>query len=322
MRYIKYTISTIISAEDILSAELSGLGIDGVEIADSNLPEDDGVPVFIDDLPDNPLSNGEALLSFYLDAQKDNSDTIAAVKAMLSELKKSMDIGAGTLRSDTTEDKDWLNNWKEYFHSFVLDFEDSRKALFIPSWEKNDTDTSGFDYVINIDPGTAFGTGAHETTSMCIKLLHKYVKNGDIITDIGTGSGILSILALKFGASKATGIDIDPNAAAAVYKNLNDNAISSERFEYINGDVLSDAGLRQRLEGMADILCANILPDVLVPLFPHARKMLKKVGIILVSGVIDTRSGLIKQELENNGFRLMEETAQGEWMAFAARLET
>ncbi|MBQ9504114.1 MAG: 50S ribosomal protein L11 methyltransferase [Lachnospiraceae bacterium] len=321
MKYNKYTISTIISAEDILSAELAALGIEGVEISDSNLPEDDGVPVFIDDLPDNPLSDGEAYLSFYLDADSDNSAVIAAVKDLLSELKRSMDIGAGTLTSDTTEDKDWLNNWKEYFHQFVLDFEDGKRALFIPSWEKRDTDTSGYDYVINIDPGTAFGTGAHETTSMCIKLLHKYVRAGDVITDIGTGSGILSILALKFGAARAAGTDIDPNAEAAVYKNLEDNDIAPGLFEYITGDILSDPGLRAHLEKKADVLCANILPAVLVPLFPHAQGLLKNGGIMIVSGVIDTKAGLIRQELSGNNFKIVEETAQGEWMAFAARLE-
>ena len=319
MKYIKYTISTTVSAEDILSAELAELGIDGVEISDSNLPEDDGVPVFIDDLPDNPINKGEAFLSFYLDAEQDNSSTVAAVENMLARLKATMDIGEGRLTSDTTEDKDWLNNWKEYFHQFTLDFEDGSRALFIPSWEKSGTDTSAYDYVINIDPGTAFGTGAHETTALCIRFLHKYVQKGDIITDIGTGSGILSILSLKFGAARATGIDIDPNAEAAVRKNIEDNGISPECFEYINGNVLTDSALRDQLEGNANMLCANILPDVLVPLFPYAGKMLKKDGIIIVSGVIDTKAGLIKQELEKNNFILMEEAAQGEWTAFAAR---
>lgn len=321
MKYIKYTISTIVSAEDIICAELSGLGIEGIEISDSNLPEDDGVPVFIDDLPENSIKNGEAYLSFYLDADNDNEKLIDSVKAMLLRLKGLMDIGNVTLTSGTTEDKDWLNNWKEYFHKFSMDFEDGTKALFIPSWEKADADISDYNYVINIDPGTAFGTGAHETTALCIKLLHKYLAGGDFLADIGTGSGILSILALKFGASKAVGTDIDPNAETAVIKNMADNGISRDEFEFINGNILTETNLQSKLNGRADIMTANILPDVLVLLFPLAGKILKKPGILIVSGIIDSKAEYIKQELQKNNFLLLEEAVQGEWSAFAARLD-
>ena len=321
MKYIKYTLTTITDAEDIISAELAGLGIDGVEINDSSMPGDDGVPVFIDDLPENPLKGDKAYLSFYLDADADNTDTIKAVKEMLSELKSTMDIGEGTLVSDTTEDKDWLNNWKEYFHQFVLELAGGKRALFIPSWERNDTDTSGYDYVINIDPGTAFGTGAHETTALCINFLSKYLRREDVLIDIGTGSGILSIVSLKFGAKKATGIDIDPNAEAAVYKNMEDNDVSPETFKYICGNILSDPAIRQELAGEADIITANILPDVLIPLFPIVPDLLKDEGIFIVSGVIDSKSEYIRQELLKNNFSLLEEAVRGEWTAFAAQLK-
>ncbi len=319
MRYEKYTIKSNVSAEDIISAELSGLGIEGVEISDSNLPEEDGVPVYIDDMPDNPLKNGEALISFYLDADMDNTELVNSVKDMLRELSDTFDIGPAELVSETTEDKDWLNSWKDYFHQFTLDFEDGSSALFIPSWEKSETDTSGYDLVINTDPGTAFGTGAHETTALCIKALHKYIKKDDVLADIGTGSGILAVAALKFGASKAYCTDIDPNADAAVVQNMENNQIDNDSLVFIRKNILTDVELTASLTGKADIMTANILPDVLIPLFPIARKILKKDSIFIVSGVIDTKAGLIRQELENNDFRLLEETSMGEWFAFVAK---
>ena len=320
MKYTKYTIKTTVEAEDIIAAELASLGIDGVEIYDSRLPEEDGVPVFIDDMPENRLKDGEAELSFYLDANEDNTLTIKEVQDMLSSLEATLNTGDLSLACKDTKDEDWINNWKEFFHQFTIEFEDGEKSLFIPSWEKQETDASEYSMTINIDPGTAFGTGAHETTSLCIKALHKYVKKGMFLVDIGTGSGILPIVAIKSGASGAIGTDIDPNAEAAIIKNIEDNDILPDSFEYVMGNVLDDIALQQRLMHRADIMTANILPDVLVPLFPLAKSILKDKGIFIISGIIDEKAAYIKQELLNNDFVIIEEASQGEWVSFVAQL--
>ncbi len=313
MRYEKYTIETTEEAEDILAAELAELGIDGVEFEDSFHPEDEGLPVYVADIPARiDIPRGKAFLSFYLDASEDNSELIAGVEAMLKRVSGYTDIGPGRIKREFTEDKDWLNSWKEYFHQFTIAFDDGSKALFLPSWEEAES-TDKPDYLVRIDPGTAFGTGAHESTRLAIRLLKKALKGGEHVLDLGTGSGVLSILSVLFGASEVTAVDIDPNAAPAVEQNLKDNGMDRRKIRYIEGNVLEDEALRNSLEKTADVVAANILPNVLIPLTPFVPGFLKPGGYYILSGILTEKEEEIRKALKNAGFTDIESLYDGEW---------
>ncbi len=313
MRYEKITIETTEEAEDILAAELAGLGIEGVEFEDSLQPEDEGLPVYVADIPAKiDIPAGKARLSFYLDASADNTELLSKVEAMLAELSGFTDIGSGTMTRELTEDQDWLNSWKDYFHQFAIELEDGSKALFLPSWEEAE-DRGKHDFLVRIDPGTAFGTGAHESTRLAILLLKRTLKNGDSVLDLGTGSGILSILSVLFGAGKVTAIDIDPNAAPAVEQNLRDNGMDEKDVLYIEGNVLEDEKLRKDLENTADVVAANILPNVLLPLTPLVPSFLKPGGRYILSGILNEKEEEVKKALEKSGFTDIEALHDGEW---------
>ena len=216
MKWMKFQIKTITEAEDMIISTLYDMGLEGAQIEDKvPLTAWEKEQMFVDILPDVPEDDGIAYLSFFLEVQEDGSlklrDEVtdqAAVLAMvereLADLRTFMDIGEGTVLVDETEDLDWINNWKQYFHQFYID-----DILVIPSWEemeRKDQDK----LVLHIDPGTAFGTGMHETTQLCIRQLRKYITPDTELLDVGTGSGILAILSLMFGAKHAVGTDLDP----------------------------------------------------------------------------------------------------------------
>ena len=192
MKWNKFTLKTLTEVEDIVISTLAEAGVEGVEIEDKvPLTESDKKQMFVDILPDGPTDDGIAYLSFYLEESEDKEALLQRVREELEDLRRFVDIGEGTIVESQTEDKDWINNWKQYFHQFYVD-----DILIIPSWEevrKEDEDKM----IIHIDPGTAFGTGMHETTQLCMRQLKKYVTEETELLDVGTGSGILSIVALK-----------------------------------------------------------------------------------------------------------------------------
>ncbi|MCR5626112.1 MAG: 50S ribosomal protein L11 methyltransferase [Lachnospiraceae bacterium] len=320
MKYEKYTIKTTFEAEELIAAELAELGIDGVMISDSLTPEEDCVPVYIDDMPENTVEEGRSHISFFLEEGEDHTELIEKVRSMIADVGVYVDTTDTTIEKELTEDADWLNNWKNYFHQFEIDFEDGETALFIPSWEESEKPDDDYDFVINIDPGTAFGTGAHETTRLCIKEIKKYLRPSDLVLDIGTGSGILSIMALKFGARHAKSIDIDPNCTPAVEKNMEDNDISKEELSLLIDNVLENHALQEELKDSADMVIANILPDVLEPLTPLVPSFLKKDGIYIVSGIIDEKADFVRDILEKNGFKILEKNTDGEWVSYVSLL--
>lgn len=211
MKWNKITLEIREEVEDIVISTLADIGLEGAEIQDKQpLSEQDKKQMFVDILPDMPEDDGVAYLNFYLDEDEDVNAMLEKVKAELEELRMFVDIGSGMITLSQTEDKDWINNWKQYFKQFYVD-----DILIIPSWEEvkeEDKDRM----IIHIDPGTAFGTGMHETTQLCIRQLKKYVASETELLDVGTGSGILSIVALKLGAKHAVGTDLDPCAVPAV----------------------------------------------------------------------------------------------------------
>jgi len=315
MKWNRFTLKTRTEVEDIVVATLAEAGVQGVEIEDKQpLTEKDKQQMFVDILPDMPEDDGIAYLSFYLEEEEDKDAVLAEVRTQLNELSEFLDIGEGTIVESQTEDKDWINNWKQYFKQFYVD-----DILIIPSWEEvkeEDQDKM----IIHIDPGTAFGTGMHETTQLCIRQLKKFVTPDTQLLDVGTGSGILSIIALKLGAAHAVGTDLDPCAVPAVEENKEVNEIPVQDFEMMIGNIIDDKAVQERVGyERYDIVAANILADVLVPLTPVIVKQLKPGGIYITSGIIDDKEDTVIDAVNAAGLEVVEVTYQGEWVSVTAR---
>ena len=262
MKWNRFTLKTKTEAEDIVICTLAEVGIEGVEIQDKQpLTDEDKAQMFVDIMPEGPADDGIAYLNFYLEEDADTEAILKDVKAALEDLRSFVDIGEATITESQTEDKDWINNWKQYFHQFYVD-----DILIVPSWEEVKAEDKD-KMILHIDPGTAFGTGMHETTQLVIRQLKKFVKPGMEILDVGTGSGILGIVALK---------------------------------KY-------------------DIVTANILADVLVPLTPVIVAQMKKGAYYITSGILDVKEDVVVKAVKDAGLTLVEVTHQGEWVSVTAR---
>lgn len=315
MKWNKYTLKTRSEVEDIVISSLADIGIQGVEIEDKQpLTQQDKEQMFVDILPDIPDDDGIAYLNFYLEPEEDNETILANVKQELEDLRMFVDIGEGTITQSETEDKDWINNWKEYFHQFYVD-----DILIIPSWEEVKPEDQE-KMIIHIDPGTAFGTGMHETTQLCIRQLKKHVRSDTELLDVGTGSGILSIIALKLGVKHAVGTDLDPCAVPAVEENKAVNGIPSGAFDMMIGNIIDDKEVQDQVGyEKYDIVTANILADVLVPLTPVIMNQMKSGAIYITSGILDVKEGEVKAAIEAAGLTVIEITHQGEWVSITAQ---
>ena len=315
MKWNKITLEIREEVEDIVISTLADIGLEGAEIQDKQpLSEQDKKQMFVDILPDMPEDDGVAYLNFYLDEDEDVNAMLEKVKAELEELRMFVDIGSGMITLSQTEDKDWINNWKQNFKQFYVD-----DILIIPSWEEvkeEDKDRM----IIHIDPGTAFGTGMHETTQLCIRQLKKYVTSETELLDVGTGSGILSIVALKLGAKHAVGTDLDPCAVPAVDENKEAHEIPVEAFDMMIGNIIDDKEVQDKVGyEKYDIVVANILADVLVPLTPVILNQMKKGGIYITSGIIDDKEETVVNAVKAAGLEVLEVTHQGEWVSVTAR---
>ena len=316
MKWKKFTLTTTTEAVDLISYTLDELGIEGIEIED-NIPltEKETKGMFIDILPELPPDEGVAKVSFYLDEDDDIPAMMAKVKEALEELKPFTDRGACTFAESETEDKDWINNWKQYFKPFTVDH-----ILIKPTWETVPEEHKD-KLLIQIDPGTAFGTGMHETTQLCIRQLEKYVTPDSEVLDVGTGSGILGITALKLGAKHVFGTDLDENAITAVGENLEANGIAPEQFKVVQGNIIDDKAVQDEVKyEYYDIAVANILADVIIMLQKEIPVHIKKNGIFITSGIIDMKEEAVKAAFEaNDAFEIVEITHQGEWVSVTAR---
>ena len=315
MKWNCFTIKTKTEAEDIVISALADVGVEGVEIRDHQpLTEEDKAQMFVDIMPEGPEDDGTAYLSFYLEEDADKEEILKNVQNALEELRSFMDIGEGSIEESSTEDKDWINNWKEYFHQFYVD-----DILIVPSWEEVKAEDKD-KMILHIDPGTAFGTGMHETTQLVIRQLKKYVKEGDQILDVGTGSGILGIVALKLGAAHVTGTDLDPCAVPAVEENKEANEIADESFDMMIGNIIDDKAVQDQAGyEKYDIVTANILADVLVPLTPVIVHQMKKGAYYITSGILDVKESVVTDAVKAAGLQLVEVTRQGEWVSVTAR---
>lgn len=318
MKWTKVTIETTTEATDMLSYLLGEYGVEGIEIEDKiPLSERDRKAMFIDILPELPPDDGVAYISCYIEDDMDTKQLCRYISEQMEEMSVYMEVGSGAISIAETEDKDWMNNWKEFFHPFRL--EDN--IVIQPTWTE-EAEVSPDDLVIRMDPGTAFGTGSHETTRLCIANLKKYIsKDGSTeVLDVGCGSGILSVAAMKLGAKRVYGIDIDELAVKASRENLMLNGISEACFSLIQGDVIGDVEFAKRLKGIGqyDIVAANILADVIIPLSAIIRPFMKENAVWITSGIIDTKEEAVKAALLEHGFEILDISYMGEWVCIVA----
>ena len=315
MKWNKFRLKTLAESEDLVSSMLMDLGIQGIEIEDKiPLTQSDKEQMFVDILPEIAEDDGVAYISFYLEEDEDKDSILASVRQELEDMRAYANVGECTIEESQTEDVDWVNNWKQYFHQFYVD-----DVLIIPSWEEvkpEDEDKM----IIHIDPGTAFGTGMHETTQLCIRQIRKFVTPDTTILDVGCGSGILGMLALKFGAKYSVGTDLDPCAIDATYENMEVNGITRDQYEVMIGNIIDDKEIQDKVGyEKYDIVVANILADVLVPLTPVILHQLKPGGIYITSGIIDDKEETVVNCVKAAGMEVLEVTYQGEWVSVTAR---
>ena len=334
MKWMRFRVRTRTDAEDILISFMEDIGLYGAQIEDHvPLTAAEKEQMFVDILPEGPEDDGTAVLSFFLEETADGHVVVddvvctpeqvrSSILAKIEEIRSFTDLGEGTVTIDETEDIDWINNWKQYFHQFWID-----DILVIPSWEEPEPVVeNGVEktprLVFHIDPGTAFGTGMHETTQLCIRELQKYITPETFLLDVGTGSGILAILALKLGIRGAVGTDLDPCAIPAIEDNCAANDVDPGLFEVILGNLIDDPQVQDRVgEGRYDVVLANILPDVLIPLTPQAVKCLKPGGIYITSGILIERAQSVKDAMTAAGLEILGVTEQGEWCCVTGKKE-
>ena len=316
MKWTKFTLKTTTEAVDLISNMLDELGIEGIEIEDNvPLSEADTKGMFIDILPELPPDDGTAKVSFYLEDLSNLEDLLRNIEEGLDDLSEFVNVGERTIAVSETEDKDWINNWKQYFKPFTVD-----DILIKPTWEEIPAEHAD-KLLIEIDPGTAFGTGKHETTQLCIRQLDKYIKGGENVLDVGTGSGILGIAALKLGASEAFGTDLDENAVVAVRENLEANHIPAEKFGVVQGNIIDDKAIQDQAGYECyDIVVANILAPVIIMLQGEIAPHLKHGGIFITSGIINTKEEDVRQAMEANPeLEIVEINHQNDWVSITAR---
>lgn len=343
MEWIKYTIETTSAAEDDIAYMLNTLGIIGVEIEDKvPVGADENGGYFGDVVPEMPEDDHLARVSFYIkkpgsgdsllpehydpgtgpvdlpEPEGTVEEILSRVRAGIEEIRSYMDVGPGTITSETTGEEDWVNNWKEHFHAFSVE-----GVAIVPSWEENET-IPGTDMTLLLDPGTAFGTGQHESTQLAIKALRKYIKKGDRLLDIGTGSGILGLIAMKDGAEKVFATDLDPNVPAALAENLEKNGVAAEDFQFVLGNIADDAAVQEKAlrasggEGY-EIVTANIIAEILAGITPAVPPLLKDGGVYITSGILKTHAQLVRDAMAQAGLTIIEETPMGEWESITAR---
>ena len=317
MRYYKYTVQTRTEAEDIVTGTLYDLGIEGVLVEDNvPLTEEEKAGMFVDILPDEKEDDGRAFLSFFLEEDADREEILARVKEELAKIGTRMDAGPLTITVSETKDEDYLNNWKQYFHQFYVD-----DILITPSWEEV-KDAAKASMIIHIDPGTAFGTDMHETTQLCIRGLRKYIREGDSFLDVGSGSGILAIMAYKFGAHFSMGTDLDICAVDAVAENMEANGLADRGYRLLIGNIIDDPAVQDAVGyGKYDVVAANILAEVLIDLAPEIGAHIKSGGVLITSGILTEKEEIVKKAFTDAGFTILEVNEQGEWAGIIARWE-
>lgn len=317
MKYTKISLQTTTEAVDFISNLFDEIGLEGIQIEDNvPLSEEDKKAMYIDILPELPEDDGSAVVSSYFDpAAFEISQLQRKVEEGLEEISMFVNIGEGTITFSDTDDQDWLHNWKEFFKPFRVD----EDIIIKPTWEELE-DCKENDLVIEIDPGTAFGTGAHETTKLCILGLKKYIQADTNLLDVGCGSGILSIIGLKLGATHAVCTDIDENALIATNENFAVNHIDETQYNIYAGNIIEEEALQDIVgKNKYQVVVANILADIIIPLSAEIGQHMTEDGVFISSGIIDNKAEEVEQALKQNGFEIIEKNTMGDWVSYVSK---
>jgi ribosomal protein L11 methyltransferase len=319
MKWLEIHIDTNHTGLEPLETFLSSLGIDGVVIDD-----EDEFRAFLESNRQCWGSVDEALLeqergrsrvTFYLEDSEEGYRQLAAVRIALSAYKKEhADSGTLLMTVDNLEDADWENNWMQYYQPIEI----GQRLLVVPEWKVADTDVGGRVSLI-LNPGLTFGTGSHATTRLCLTALEQAVHGGEQVLDLGCGSGILSIAALKLGAARAFACDIDDKCSDTSYENAALNGVGRDVYTVRCGDVLTDDALRAEIGGGYDVVLANIVADVIIGLAPAVRPLLKPNGLFICSGIIDTRAVEVADHLRLAGLAILETHEADGWFCYVCR---
>ena len=321
MNWIETQIITASAGVDALCAMLTDLGIKGFSIADPAdfqefLQNKEGKWDYID-LDLLGMAQGDTTVTVYLPDNAQGAEQLVALRAMLAQIHARDDaqlFGTLELTLKNVREEDWANNWKQYFKPFTV----GERLLIKPSWETCENPWNRA--VLEIDPASSFGTGQHHTTRLCLELLEQLMHPGDRVLDLGCGSGILSIGALLLGASGAIAVDIEENAAATATENARKNHIDPTLYRVFCGNVLEDETLCREIGDGYDLICANIVADVLIAMKQLFRQFLRPEGTLIVSGIIMERRDEVLDQLKKAGFALLEVREKEGWAAASLRI--
>lgn len=341
MNWVKYQLYTTTNYAETIGEILCSLGINGYEITDHvPLSEKEEKQMYTDIPADMGFDDGSSVLTFYTEADGNTDSTLFStgsslrderledtphivepdmliedIKSRIKELQKFMPVSMPRITYSVENDADWKDKWKENFKPFRI----ADNIIVKPTWEETPRDACENDIVIEIDPSSAFGTGTHETTKLCILSLKDYITPKTKILDVGCGSGILAISALLCGAESALCLDIDPAAVNATVDNARKNNISPDRLKAIYANILEYGDiLKKDCDELFDIAVANILADVIVPLAGHIGKFIKSNGIFISSGILAEKADEVCEALVKNSFKILKKSTLGEWVSFAA----
>ena len=317
MKWLEVHIDTNHRGLEAVEAFLSGQGIDSVVIDDEEEFQD-----FLEnnrqywDYVDEDLmeaERGKSRVTFYLEAGEDGFSRLAQIRIALAEWKtRHPDCGSLLMTLDNLEDADWENNWKQFYKPMEI----GDRLLVIPEWEQ--ADTRGRVPLI-LNPGLTFGTGSHATTRLCLTALEQRIRGGEQVLDLGCGSGILSIAALKLGAAHAFACDIDEKCLDVAYENAALNGIGRDVYTVRTGDILTDGGLQKEIGTGYDVVLANIVADVIIALAPAVRPLLKPEGVFICSGIIDDRAVETADKLRQAGLAILESRESEGWFSYVCR---
>lgn len=317
MRWLEIHIDTNHAGLEEVQALLSAQDVDGISIEDEEEFQD-----FLEnnqdywDYVDEDLSQhmaGRSRITFYLEAKEAGFTKLGEVRLALEDLKRErQDLGTLLMTLENVQDADWENNWKQYYKPMEI----GERLLVIPQWEQAEP---GDRVPLYLDPGLTFGTGAHATTRLCLTALETLIHGGERVLDLGCGSGILSVAALRLGAGSAVAVDIDDKCRDAAGENAGLNGIGPEALTVLTGNILTDEAVAERIGGGYDVVLANIVADVIVALAPRVRGLLKEGGVFLCSGIIEGRTEDVETALAAAGLTILERREDSGWYAFTCQ---
>ena len=319
MEWTEVTVKTAPAAIELVADRLTALGYDSFIVDDEAefqefLEENRQYWDYVDDELAQKM-HGLSQIRLYLEQSADVPERVSFLTEQLASLRAQfpqVDFGSLMVVLQDVRDEDWENSWKQYYQPLPI----GKSLLVVPQWLHPENPEGRTE--IRLDPGMIFGTGAHASTQMCMRALEHCIAGGERVLDLGSGSGILSITALKLGAKSAVGVDIDPKAEDIARENAAMNDLYADRFTAVTGDVIADAQMPEKLGGGYDVVLANIVADVIIPLAPHVPQFLRPGGIFICSGILDVRLHEVHAAIKRAGLHILSTDAQEDWRRVAA----